>query len=345
MTVGDVPEYRRIFAVHSEWEAVLRLSAADDSLTHEAHGTTGRYRFDGPVLHVVWEQRVAEAFHEIDGLYVHAPIAPVFEVMSRKRKSAVKPQSPPIQVISLQRSPERRARFANLNAGLDYTFFDAVDGSQIDLEKFFGGPLAEAGLPYSPGAVGCALSHMTLWQKAAKDGTALTIVEDDAILHWDFKARSQAVLRRLPANWDLIVWGWNFDAHLSLHTIPGLAPMTVLSNQADMRRSIRKFQVNPIDPNPYRLDKCFGTCGYTISPAGGRKFLANCFPLRNDSVYFAHLNHAIVNNGIDDAMNRIYSATLSFAALPPLLVTPNDHAESLTMAEKPSDDAVTPPAR
>jgi GR25 family glycosyltransferase involved in LPS biosynthesis len=315
-------------------------------VTHEAHGTTGRYRFDGAVLHVAWERHDAEAFHEIDGIFVHAPIAPVFEVMSRRRNStSAEPQSPPIQVVSLRRSPQRRARFTDLNAGLDYTFFDTVDGSQIDLKTFFGGPLAEAGVPYSPGAVGCALSHRTLWQKAANDGTALTIVEDDAVLHWDFKARSQSVLRRLPANWELIVWGWNFDAHLSLHTMPGLAPMSVLSNQADMRRSIRKFQANPIDSTPYRLDKCFGTSGYTISPAGARTFLANCFPLKNNTVQFAHLDHVIVNDGIDHAMNRIYTATRSFAALPPLLVTPNDHAGSLTIAEKPGNAVVTPPAR
>ena len=74
----------------------------------------------------------------------------------------------PVKVISLTRSVERRTQFAELNAHVDFEFFDAVEGSPVmsRLDSF--PELFEPGLRYNAGAIGCAISHLTLWQEAAE---------------------------------------------------------------------------------------------------------------------------------------------------------------------------------
>jgi len=235
----------------------------------------------------------------------------------------------PVKVISLARSIERRKAFSELNAHIDFEFFDAIEGAQIMPEVNNSPDLFEFGLRYNAGAIGCAMSHLMLWQQAAETDQVLTIVEDDAILRHDFHEQAARVIERLPADWDIAVWAWNFDSILSLNMMPDVSPAVMLFDQARMRESIANFQSTTKAPQLLPLDKCFGTPAYAISPTGARKFMLNCFPLKNFELYFPVLNRMIPNNGIDIAMNRIYSATNSFCALPPLAVTKNEHAASL----------------
>jgi glycosyl transferase, family 25 len=329
--------FRRVLAVHPQWQGDLLLSSVDDTLVHEAHGSRGTYRHNSGTLHIAWKDYPAEDFVEIDGIYVHQSLVPNFAQASLDAKTqadTARPygELPPIQVVSLQATPHRRERFADLNRGFQFEFFDAVDGRQIDRSRFFGSRLAEADVPYSPGAVGCALSHLTLWERSVRDHVILTVVEDDAVLRRDFEAKSQELIARLPPDWDIIMWGWNFDSILSVLVMPGISTTVISCNQDSLRQAIGRFQTELFEPHIFRLDKCFGTCAYTISPAGSRKFRQGCFPLRQENVYFPLLNRLLPNDGIDIAMNRIYSMTNSYVSFPPLAVTPNDNSESLTLA-------------
>jgi glycosyl transferase, family 25 len=247
-------------------------------------------------------------------------------------------EQPPIQVISLRATPHRRQRFVDLNHGFRFEFFDAVDGRQIDKSKFFGSPLAQADVPYSPGAIGCALSHLTLWERSIREQAILTVVEDDAILRQDFEAKSQELIARLPPDWDIIMWGWNFDSILSVLAMPGVSTTVISFSQNSLRQAIGRFQTELFEPHIFRLDKCFGTCAYSISPAGSRKFRQGCFPLRPEKVFFPYLNRVLPNDGIDIAMNRIYPTTNSYVSFPPLAVTPNDNSQSLTLTRQPGPD-------
>lgn len=235
----------------------------------------------------------------------------------------------PIKVISLARSLERRKIFSELNAHIDFEFFDAIDGAQVMPEVDRSPDLFEPGLRYNAGAIGCAMSHLMLWQEAADTNQPVTIVEDDAILRKDFHARAARAIEDLPDDWDIVVWAWNFDSILSLNVMPQVSQAVVLFDQSRMRESIAEFQAMMQAPSLLPLDKCFGTPAYTISPAGARKFMLDCFPLKNFELFFPVLNRILPNNGIDIAMNRIYSATRSFCVLPPLAVTKNERAASL----------------
>lgn len=237
--------------------------------------------------------------------------------------------NPPIRVISLARSTERRQAFSEANRHLDFSFADAVDGTSIVHAVNNAPDLFEPDLPYSAGAFGCAMSHLGLWQEAADGDQPVTIVEDDAVLRHDFAAQSAALLASLPPDWDIVVWAWNFDSILSLNVMPGVSPAVMLFDQDGLRRAFAEFQAMQAPPVALPLDKCFGTPCYTISPRGARKYMLNCFPLSRFELFFPVLNRELANNGIDIAMNRIYSLTNAYCSMPPLAATPNEHAGSL----------------
>ncbi|HUB14984.1 MAG TPA: glycosyltransferase family 25 protein [Acetobacteraceae bacterium] len=325
--------FRVVKALHPRWRGALALSTVDCSLVHRDHGTRGTYRLHSGTLYVAWNEFPGETFIEVHGVFVHDSlvrrrVAPIPQTGARQRLPG---DQAAIQVVSLRRTPERRQDFISLNPGFDFDFFDAVDGSTVDQAHFFDSGLAERGLRYSAGAIGCALSHLALWERAATEQVVLTIVEDDAVLRGDFEAKTQDVIARLPSDWDLIMWGWNFDSVLSINAMPGISPVVISCDQESLRRSIDTFRLTRLEPHIFPLDKCFGTCAYSISPAGSKKFKANCFPLRNAGVWFPLLNRVRPNDGIDIAMNRIYPVTNSFVSFPPMAITPNVNTESLTL--------------
>ena len=64
------------------------------------------------------------------------------------------------------------------------------------------------------------------------------------------------------------------------------------------------------------------------NPAGAREMRDRIVPLKKFSLRFPGLERYMPNNGIDIAMNSVYPALRSYVSLPPLAVTPNDHAIS-----------------
>lgn len=231
-----------------------------------------------------------------------------------------------VQVINLERSVDRKNAFIRNNKTLHYEFVQGVDGKSLGVdkthnEKYFINPLSFPSL----GAYGVALSHLQQWEKAIDLDIALTIAEDDAIFREDFNDESVKIMRQLPSDWDIILWGWNFDSILSINAIPDISSSVVVFDQAQLRRNVDKFKCEKSKSYPFRLDKCFGIPAYTISPRGAKLFKSKCFPMQNFELYFPVLNKKLPNAGIDIAMNRVYSEANSYVAFPPLAVTKNDH--------------------
>jgi GR25 family glycosyltransferase involved in LPS biosynthesis len=237
------------------------------------------------------------------------------------------------QIISLKRTPSRREIFVKKNSHIDYEFFDAIDGILLSDSDFHNELLFEKGLNYSKGAYGCALSHLSLWEKAINENCSLTIAEDDAIFRRDFYSTQEILLNSISNDWDIVLWGWNFDAILSLNLLPGISSGVVVMNQDQMRSTIDNFMNLTNMPSLLALDKCFGIPAYTISPNGAKKFKSLCFPLKPFSVWFPILNKNIPNNGIDISMNKIYSSTKSYICFGPLVLTKNDHSISTTIKQ------------
>ena len=233
----------------------------------------------------------------------------------------------PVKVISLERSTERRAEFRRRNFRLDFEFFNAVDGAALSEETIAASGLFKPGLDYTRGAYGVALSHHTLWQQAIAGGEPLTIAEDDAVFREDFAETRAEFLARQPPGWDIVLWGWNFDAILALKLLPGV-PVVMGFDQNAMRAAINGFPFTGGMPLSFRLDTSFGIPAYSISPAGARKLTTRCFPLTDFSQPMPGMPNPVRNSGIDVAMAASYPACDAYVCFPPLVLTRNDHATS-----------------
>ncbi|MGC1302044.1 MAG: glycosyltransferase family 25 protein [Caulobacteraceae bacterium] len=227
-----------------------------------------------------------------------------------------------VHVISLDRTPERWSHFQADNPGIAMERFAAVDGRAAPLVALVEAGLADAGLGYTPGAFGCALSHAALWRRCVESGDALTVCEDDAILRPDFAAAAAATAAQVDGA-ELILWGWNFDSVLAGRLF-GETPFAMGFDQARMRGSIDRFREDRVQPTLLRLHRALGTVCYTVTPRGAQVLLARCFPLRPESVFIPLLDRDLPNTGVDIAMNAAYPEMAAYVAFPPLALTRND---------------------
>ena len=258
--------------------------------------------------------------------------------------------------INLDRTPDRLQQFITRNAHLrDLVRFPAIDGDRLALRALLRNGMIEDNIrdTYSRGGLGTALSHLSLWNLSIRDDTPMTICEDDALFHHGFADIMQSVIARLPADWDWISWGWNFDAILMMDFLPGTSPCIVACDQEAMRRGAEHFQRQPISPQPVRLLGTMGLPCYSISPKGARAFRAKCWPLRDLSLYLPGMNATLSNIGIDVAIAAAFPQTQAYVCYPPLVISPNETDNSTvqqgktareTMRPEPSDAPAPAPA-
>lgn len=239
-----------------------------------------------------------------------------------------------IALINLDRTPERLAVFAQNNAHVDsVTRYAAVDGYALDTDALVArGLIDPAALSsYSKGALGNACSHLSLWEMAIREERTITICEDDAILASNFESSADGLMALLPADWDCILWGWNFDTWLYFDMLPGVSPCVAAFDQAAMRQGIAQFQTRAAAPRLFRLLRAFGCLCYSISPRGAARLRRHCLPIRPMEVHFPGLNRTLPNTGIDIMMNAAYPQLNAFVSFPPLAITENRHDLSTTL--------------
>ena len=147
----------------------------------------------------------------------------------------------------------------------------AVDGASLDVgELVERGVLDAAGaatvrdegsvveaVRLTKGAVGCALTHIDIWRRAAAEDLNVLVLEDDVSLLHDFDRRlHEQVLARAPRSWGIIYLGSHRAAVTS-------AP---LPHAPGLRRIAGGH---------------YGTFGYLVSGRGARVLLEGVFPLRS----------------------------------------------------------------
>lgn len=241
-----------------------------------------------------------------------------------------------IHLINLDRSTDRLAEFRRRNAHLpDVERFTAVDGKAQDAASLVARGLFEPGVPevYGPGAVGAALSHLALWTKAVEHNETLTVCEDDAVFNHAFVATAERVIAALPSDWDFILWGWNFDAHLLFELIPGVSPCLCRFDEAQMRAGVGAFQSGAIAAQSFKLLRALGIPCYSISAKGARALKARCVPSTRIKVHFPGLERHLPNFGIDIMMNHAFPEIKAFVGFPPLVITPNELKRSTIQSD------------
>ena len=183
-------------------------------------------------------------------------------------------------------------------------------------------------LSYTPGAIGCALSHLELWERCGAGSEPMTICEDDAVLHSAFEPRAAELLGNLAQGWHLVLWGWNFDSVMQYEMLEGVPVVIAGADEAAMRRGARVFQQTARQFELRRLRRAIGAVAYTISPEGARRLRTEALPLRPLAIKFPLFNDPFPNSGIDMVMNYCYDELNAFVCVPPLALAMNEKAKT-----------------
>ena len=256
-----------------------------------------------------------------------------------------------VAYINLRSRPGRRDAFLANNrreldaSALPWRRVDGVDGGELAAstaeELAARGIIAREGLvegyePHTWGHLGCALSHRSLWEEAARseiDDDVLVILEDDGQVCPRFGARLRRVLElathRQP--WDVVHLGFNTDAPLTIQLdSPRLEVRLICQNAGRPIGLGVPFAVSWADDAPDRelllarvLD-IHGICGYAVSARGARRLLEACFPMSATSI-----DGTISRKAREGVLKTLI-------AIPPLVLSANDHTASDTVSSSSS---------
>ena len=111
-----------------------------------------------------------------------------------------------IYVINLKKNQDSLEKFMenDKKANVEVERFDAVYGKELskdhpDILKYF---VKDHGL--NDGQIGCALSHIKIWEDAIKNNyNNIIVFEDDAIIPEDFWDRFNEAYNELPKDWKI----------------------------------------------------------------------------------------------------------------------------------------------
>jgi hypothetical protein len=160
-----------------------------------------------------------------------------------------------------------------------------------------------------------------------------TVAEDDAISIY-ISSTATDILSELPADWDIVLWGFNFDLFACFEMIPGVSMCLAQFQQERMRTTTGTFQKQRIVARAYPLVWAFGTACYSISPKGAREFKSRLLPLRPiiisipEAARASPYSQTFRSVGIDNSMNAVYRDVKAFVCFPPLVVSKNESAKS-----------------
>ena len=229
-----------------------------------------------------------------------------------------------IFVINLERSKDRREKFDAFNSKyIKYSYYNAVDGKTLVIDKLEPSIFKKGSKNYSIGAIGCALSHLQLWEKCIELDKPIIIMEDDAIVSRDFNKHINNLINGLmPKQWDIIQLNYNFDSILSYNNTNYETCNCVFNKTKMKKEDISNFVNSKINTSIARLNHCFGTSAYIINPTGARLLKDKCFPLDNRMIKLPFLNN-ITCFTIDCIMNSVYKDILAYVCILPFVITPH----------------------
>ena len=171
--------------------------------------------------------------------------------------------------------------------------------------------------------LGGALSQKKVWERCISTAATVTVAEDDAVFNRHFVDKAGKTLVSLPTDWDIILWGWNFDAPLHIEVLEGVTESFMHFDAGRLRPRLHEFQEREYSVLPVRLLGIFGIPCYSISPQGACR-LTSCITLHREPVPVPSLADTRRNATLDILMNKYYGSLKAYVALPPLVWTENN---------------------
>lgn len=121
---------------------------------------------------------------------------------------------PRVFCITLRETPKRKEEAQKYfeELGVSAEFFDGIHGPTFGVKTVIPNYRVSPGREYflSQGAIGCILSHLTLWnvlQHQPED--EFLILEDDVLFTDDFFSKFEQFKSELPSEWDICYVGWS----------------------------------------------------------------------------------------------------------------------------------------
>ena len=124
-----------------------------------------------------------------------------------------------IYVLSVESAAARRKLFAERFKGLEYSFFFGADKNKFSIEEvkqkgIFSEELTRQHHRYSKtmkhGEIACSSSHKMMYEEMlANNFTRILIFEDDAVPDENKMKQIPEILKEIPPDCELLMWGWN----------------------------------------------------------------------------------------------------------------------------------------
>ena len=124
-----------------------------------------------------------------------------------------------IYVLSVESAAARRKLFAERFKGLEYSFFFGADKNKFSIEEvkqkgIFSEELTRQHHRYSKtmkhGEIACSWSHKMMYEEMlANNFTHILIFEDDAVPDENKMKQIPEILKEIPPDCELLMWGWN----------------------------------------------------------------------------------------------------------------------------------------
>ena len=132
--------------------------------------------------------------------------------------------------------------------------FEAIDGKDIDLTNYLAPGISARLLEKRRGWIGCALSHMELWQKCVDINKPILIFEDDNVIKEEvnYDKHLETIINNFPKDFDIV--------YLVTDNIVNYKPYNDLFVKAKSNNSILS--------------------AYFISPSGAQKLLDSIMPYK-----------------------------------------------------------------
>lgn len=171
----------------------------------------------------------------------------------------------PIFIVNLQHDDEKKSHMEKIANSLDlkFEFITAIYGNdltQLQVDEVYDEDLSQKvfGRGLSRGELGCALSHLSIYQKMVdeKIETAL-ILEDDVDISIDIHDILKST-GQFPENWELILCGYYSE------TATQKVSMSSFWGKSDVTSSHQSVRL---------VELAYGTHGYIINLRGAKKLL------------------------------------------------------------------------
>ena len=281
----------RIFSEAFKW------AKRRDVITGPKWTDTGGHRHDQSILSILAARDPLCGFYPLDKVHNHHSLRRTFRSGSamychRGNFSQHKDFLPRISeahVINLKRRSDRLERFYKNHPLFieDRIIVDeACDGSKLSLTPSLRRLFANNDFKWKKGIVGCAVSHLRLWEALAKEGDDIEnylIMEDDVkfVNGWEV-AWAQAV-SSIPEDYDVLYLGGILPPNRA-----GFCSVTERVNKSWGRIAPNRV-FGQQEPNRY-----FHFCNYAyiLTKRGAQKILEN---IRNNNGFYTSADHMICN--------------------------------------------------